>query len=163
MRNGESINLVGIYHPNTPKLLGNIYANENKIVTLNIYYAADSLKEEIKTFFGSNSGNLDFSNKEKSISAVKEWYEKYSGKDFVKLNIFEYQSLLSLGSSTVDLNVQGKGFLHVSNYLKGVVPEDSPYIELRWKTRKMAPLYAFYSNYLRKNMFDNGKVIFSSS
>lgn len=163
VRNGEDINLVGIYHPNTPKILDNIYAKGNKIVTLNIYYAADSLREEIKAFFGSDSGNLDFTNKEKSISEVKEWQEKYSGKEYVNLNIFEYQAVIPLGAATVDINTYGKGFIHVSNYLKGVRPEDTPYIELMWKTRKTTPLYAFYSNYLKKQIFDQGKVLFSNS
>ena len=163
VRNGEDINLVGIYHPNTPKILGNIYANENKIVSLNIYYAADSLREEIKTFFGSKPGNLDFVNKKKSISEVKKWYENYSNSEYVNLKIYEYQSLLSLGASAVDIKIQGKGFIHVSNYLRGVVPEDTPYIEMKWKTRKMAPLYAFYFNYLRKNILEKGEMIFSSS
>jgi len=162
VRSGTDIHLIGIYHPNTPSILKNIRTSDSKTVDINLYYAPNALQEEIETFFNSRTGNLDFKKKEKSIREVKAWYEGFCGKENVNLQIYEYKTMPSFGASLVDIGIQGKGFIHVSNYVRGVIPQDTPYIELHWKTQRMSPLYRFYSTYIRKKFQETITLIFSS-
>lgn len=48
----------------------------------------------------------------------------------------------------VDKGIKGNGFIHISHYIPGKLPSETPYIEIEWKTKLMSPLYNFYYNYL---------------
>jgi Ribonuclease G/E len=52
----------------------------------------------------------------------------------------------SFGASFVDIDNQGNGFIHISNYLRGVIPDKTPYFEINWKTKKKPNIYKYYSD-----------------
>lgn len=116
-------------------------------MTITIYYAADDLAESIAHFFGSDEGNLTFANKAKSIEEVLQWHQKHEFRSSIKLTLFEYTEFLPFGLSMVDKGYPGKGFIHVSHYLPQIIPAETPYIEMEWKTNNMPPIYHFYHGY----------------
>jgi len=61
----------------------------------------------------------------------------------------------------VDKGIRGKGFIHISNYLPRIVPEDTPYIEIEWKNNEMPALYQYYYNYLADFVSGNHQKISS--
>jgi len=152
IKNCEQLTLFGIYHPSTPLILEKIILNKHRTVHIDIFYASDELKNQIKNFFSSDNDNLDFKNKLKSLDAVKKWYNENEFKKNIKLNIFEYTDFYPLGFSMVDKGYKGKGFIHISNYLPNIVPAETPYIEVEWTTNTMPPLYKFYYNYINDNI-----------
>jgi hypothetical protein len=156
----QEIDLFGIFHPNTPKILENIQASSAKRVNVRVYYAADGLADEITKFFESESSNLKLSTKKSSLSAITQWIEQHESKSFIALRIYEYVDIPSFGASAIDINDSGNGFIHISNYLRGVAPEETPYVELYWKTRTKPPLYDFYLNYLRDRVLGKGNIIY---
>lgn len=159
IKQGEEITLVGIYHPNIRHIINNVYSNSNKKVKINLYYASDLIIDDVSNFFNSTNGTLNFKEKTNSLTEIKSWYEKQD-KTQIELKIYEYCSLLSIGASMIDMSVQGKGFIHISNYIKSVLPENTPYIEMKWRTRKMPPLYEFYYNYIIDNIITKSTLIF---
>ncbi|NTW88644.1 MAG: hypothetical protein HGB26_05875 [Desulfobulbaceae bacterium] len=144
---GSDLDFVGIYHPSLPRILGNIKFPFDRKVSITIYYAADGLADKIADFFGSDTGNLSFENKASSINQVKEWYEKHEFRSSIKLSLLEYTELLPFGLSMVDKGYSGKGFIHVSHYLPKIIPAETPYIEMEWRTNNMPPIYNFYHSY----------------
>ena len=159
---GIDINLFGIYHPNTPAILSNIQANQNKQVSINIYYASDKIKDELQTFFSDTKDNLGFEKKSESLNSVQKWIENNENKEYIKLKIFEYDFLPCFGASTIDISHYEKGFIHISNYINNILPKDTPYIELYWKTKFQPPLYKFYYDYLNAYILNKGKLIFEN-
>lgn len=153
VKKSNDIKLVGIYHPNTPRILEELEIKTSGKVDISIYYASDSLKDKISEFFNSDEGNLSFTNKIKSVKAIKDWYNSQPHKDNIELNVYEYNEFLSFGASSLNIDNPGKGFIHISNYLQGVVPDKTPYIEMEWLTESKPPLYKFYADYLYKTLF----------
>lgn len=144
---GTDLDFVGIYHPSLSAILGNIKMPFERKISITAYYAADELAETITEFFGSDAGNLSFGNKVRSIDQVKEWYDKAEFRSSIKLSLFEYTKLLPFGLSMVDKGYSGKGFIHVSHYLPKIIPAETPYIEMEWRTNAMPPIYHFYQSY----------------
>jgi hypothetical protein len=155
----ETLTLFGIYHPSTIKILESLKDVEDKNVVISIYYASDKLNTTIKEFFGSNEDKLDFKNKYKSQKEITDWYQNHSSKDKIELNIFEYEEFYPFGFSMVDHEIAQSGFIHFSNYIPKIIPEDTPYVEVEWKTNEMPPIYEFYYNYIKKNILKNCEYI----
>jgi len=151
----------GIYNPSVPNILQNIEMNQHKNIEIFVYYAAEKLDNEIFSFFGSNTDNLNPANRSISQKGIMEWYEKNEFKKNIKLSIFEYEKFITFGGSFVDIYTREKGFIHISNYINGIIPAETPYIELEWKTINKPPLYEFYFNYFNENIFRKGKMIFN--
>ncbi len=62
----------------------------------------------------------------------------------------------------IDKDIKGCGFIHFSNYLNGVVPSNTPYIEVEYKTNVYPPLYKYFKNYI-EDLLSKGtftKVLF---
>ncbi len=154
----ESLTLFGIYHPSTPHILSNIEVNQHRTVEINIYYASDALKDTIENFFGSSSCNLNFENKNQSILDVAKWYSGHEYSKNIKLNLFEYNNFYPFGFSMIDNGIMGKGFIHMSNYVPLVIPAETPYIEVEWKTKTMPPIYKFYNDYIKENIVLNADM-----
>lgn len=154
----ESITLFGIYHPNTPSILDKLEINDFKSVEINLYYASNDLQKHIEDFFSSNDENLNFTNKQVSIDKVKEWYKNHQYSKNIKLNVYEYKKFYPFGFSMLDYNIQAKGFIHISNYVPNIIPADTPYIEVEWKTKTMPPIYGFYFDYIQKNILLNKEI-----
>ncbi|MCQ2240246.1 hypothetical protein [Treponema sp.] len=149
----------GIYNPTALNSIKKIDFSDNRKVNIKVIYAADSLKEQISDLFGSKEGKLDFNNKQFSIAMIKDWYEKTQFRNNITLELFEYTALPTFGASFVDRNVEGKGFIHISNYLQNIVPDDTPYFELEYLTSKMPYLYNFYFDFFNSKIIPNLKRI----
>ncbi len=158
VKSSESLTLFGLYHPSTPMILQNIEINEFRNIEINIYYAGDNLKDTIEDFFSSSTDKLDFTNKERSQFEVLKWFQEHPYSKNIKLKIFEYNKFYPFGFSMIDNGIKGKGFIHMSNYVPNVVPEDTPYIEVEWKTNSMPPIYKFYYDYIMENIFLNTDI-----
>lgn len=143
------LDFIGIYNPSLPHILENLDFSIPRHVNITILYAADKLRASIEEFFGSSTENLDWQKKGSSMQNIVEWHKKNAHKEFIQLRIFEYDKMLPFGASMVDKGIQNKGFIHVSNYFPTVIPEQTPYIEVEWKTNDMPPLFSFYSRYLK--------------
>jgi hypothetical protein len=115
-----------------------------------VIYAADMLEQEIQDYFVGYEQSLD--DKRQSIESLCEFCAKHEFNDSITLRIFEYESMPSFGASFVDIDQQGYGFMHISNYIKGIVPNKTPYFELEWKLSKQQSLYKFYTDYYRNKV-----------
>ncbi len=158
VKSSKSLTLFGLYHPSTPMILQNIEINEFRYIEINIYYAGDNLKDVIENFFGSSTEKLDFTNKKKSQSEISTWAKKHPYAKNIKLKIFEYIEFYPFGFSMIDDGIKGKGFIHMSNYVPNVIPEETPYIEVEWKTHTMPPIYSFYHDYIKHNILLNKNI-----
>lgn len=139
----------GIYNPTTVESIKKIDCSDNRKINVTVVYAADKLKDKIRKFFGSDKEKLDPSNKKKSIASIREYCK---GKPNITLSLKEYSELSTFGASLVDFNASGKGFMHISNYLQGVVPDKTPYFELEYLTERMPFLYKFYLDFFHNNI-----------
>ncbi|OHD06928.1 MAG: hypothetical protein A2Y41_10410 [Spirochaetes bacterium GWB1_36_13] len=153
VKHSAELEFIGIYHPSLPSILNQIDINEHRKIKINIYYAKDEISKQIEEFFGVKVGKLNLKEKSLSIDSIKKWYESLNQKSNITLNIYEYSHFIPFGASLVDKGFQGKGFIHISNYLPRILPDDTPYIEVEWKTNDMPPLYSFYYKYLNDFMF----------
>lgn len=144
----SELDFVGIFHPSLPTILSNVKMATERKLNVCIYYAADALFNTVDHFFGSREGNLSPNNKAESIQKVLEWHDNHPFRSSVKLSIFEYSEFLPFGVSMVDKGFSGKGFIHVSHYVPRIIPAETPYIEMEWKTNNMPPIYYFYYDYL---------------
>ena len=144
LKNATKVIFYGIYNPTTAESVKKINCSGNGKIDITVVYAADNLKDEIKRFFGSDAGKLDPSNKQKSIEAIKEYC---SGNRNISLHLKEYTEMPTFGASLLDSDTSGKGFMHISNYLQGIIPDDTPYFELEYLTEKKPFLYEFYLDF----------------
>ena len=137
--------LFGIYHPNTPEIIENITSNDYRDIKIEIYYASDALEDDILKFFGTKNNDYKIETKKKSINKLLEM------KDLnpkLIIDLYEYNSFFPFGFSMIDKDIKGCGFIHFSNYLNGIVPANTPYIEVEYKTNVYPPLYKFYKDYI---------------
>jgi hypothetical protein len=159
VKNCSTLTLFGIYQPSVLKIIECIDITENKTVVINIYYASDRLKNEIEYFFNETSNNLDVSKKSESQKSINKWHQNHRYKKNIKINILEYQEFYPFGFSMIDHDISQKGFIHFSNYLPQVIPEDTPYVEVEWKTKNMPPIYRFYYDYIKENILENKNIL----
>ena len=151
VENCSELILFGIYHPNTPKILEKISHNNFRRIQIQIYFASDELENEIRSFFNSSDTGLTTSTKRESLKLINKYKSENPKLD---IKIHEYKSFYPFGFSMVDKDVKGNGFIHFSNYLTGIIPADTPYIEVEYKTNIFPPLYKFYKDYI-SNLFRN--------
>lgn len=152
IRSGSDIIFYGIYNKNVPYLLQEMDINEHRKVNIQIIYASDSLKDEIKIFFETDKENLNIKTKKESLEKVMNWLNNHSFRENINLELFEYTILPSFGASFLDYNTQGSGFIHISNYLRGIIPDKTPYFEVEWKTKNMQAIYKFYKEFYEKKI-----------
>ena len=145
-KNGRNFTFMGIYNPAMPKILDLINVNPDEQYNIEVIYAADCLKDGIKDFFGSDEGKLCFENKQKSFDGVIEWHKKLTNPVNICLDVREYVQLPLFGLSFIDREKEN-GFIHVSNFLKGVLPKDTPYIEACANDDKDG-LFSLYKDYM---------------
>lgn len=156
LKQASSVIFYGIYNPTTVNSIKEIDCSDNRKVDITVIYAADELRDDIHYFFNSNSGKLDSSNKQKSISDIKAYC---ATKTNISLHLKEYEVLPTFGASFIDFETSGKGFMHISNYLQCVVPDETPYFELEYLTDKMPYLYEYYFTYFNKVILKNLKEV----
>ena len=149
IKKATEITFYGIYNPSVSSTLKNLDVSDSRKVKVTVIYAADSLEDNIRDFFGSSTDKLDFSNKQKSIDDVKSWLNSLPSGHNVNLKLFEYDFMPNFGASFIDSDISGKGFIHISNYLRGVLPKDTPYFELNYHANKMPFLYKFYYEHFK--------------
>lgn len=149
LKHASNVIFYGIYNPTTVNSIQKIDCSDGRIIDITVVFAADTLKESIKEFFNSDSQKLEFSNKQKSIEAIKEYCKT---KQNISLHIKEYETLPTFGASFVDYGTSGKGFMHISNYLQGIIPDETPYFNLEYLTEKMPFLYEYYYNYFNNTV-----------
>lgn len=142
----------GIYNKNVPNMIQKININEHRKVNIQVIYASDLLDDEIKSFFETNEGNLNIKTKKESLEKTMIWFDSHNFKENINLELFEYTTLPSFGASFLDYNIQGSGFIHISNYLRGIIPSITPYFEVEWKTKNMQPIYKFYKEFYEKKI-----------
>jgi len=147
LRNCSDVVFYGIYHKTLPDILSNIKINNFKNINITAIYAADILEQEITTYFVGYEQSLN--DKKQSIDGLIKFRENHQFKDNIVLRILEYDMMPSFGASFVDVDQQGCGFIHISNYIKGIIPSKTPYFELEWKLSKQQSLYKFYADYYR--------------
>ena len=159
VQNCTEIQFYGIYNKSVLNIIKNIHVNEKRDVSISIAYASDNLEKAIKEYFVSDSDKLNIETKKVSINVILNWYKNHKFKEFIKLNLFEYEEIPSFGASFVDLNIQGSGFIHISNYLRNVAPDKTPYFEISWNTKKMPSIYKYYRDLYVENIASNFKKI----
>lgn len=135
--------LYGIYHPNTPDILSAIDLTVDTKIDIDIYFASADINDELQDFFVPNGPAMELSTRDDSLNRIRSWARAH--KSQVQIGLYEYRKLPTFGLSAIDYRSQDHGFIHVSHYIRGVEPEETPYIELTWKTKKPHPLYQFYS------------------
>ncbi len=155
----SDLQFYGIYNKSVPDIIKNIEVNEKRKISISVVYAADTLKDAIKEFFNSETEKLRIETKNESIRLLIDWYENNYFKDFIKLKIFEYDEIASFGASFVDIDNQGNGFIHISNYIRGVIPDNTPYFEISWKTKNMPYIYKYYYDLYKNNILERFKRI----
>jgi len=148
VKDSSELDFIGIYNPSLPETLKKIDFTNNRSIDVTILYAADSLKNEVKDFFGADDGNLDWVKKQKSFNDIVDWHKNHEHKHLIRINIFEYIKFLPFGASLLDKGISGKGFIHISHYIPKVIPAVTPYIEAEWKTNLKSPIYGYYHKYL---------------
>lgn len=158
-KNASELTFYGIYHPNVWRVLNNLDVTDGRSIKINIIYAGNKLRKKIANFFCSDQYMLSFDNKSGSIQDIKDWYRNLPYGNNVQINIFEYYTLPTFGAAFIDSNLPGKGFIHISNYLEDVIPSETPYFELFYKTDKMPFLYKFYYDYYNEKIRPNLKRI----
>ena len=152
LKHASTVIFYGIYNPTTVKSIKKIDCTDGRKIDITVIYAADTLKESITEFFNSDSQKLDFCNKQKSIEAIKDYCNNIQN---ISLHLKEYETLPTFGASFVDYGISGKGFMHISNYLQCIIPDDTPYFELEYLTEKMPFLYEYYYNYFNTTVLKN--------
>lgn len=155
----SSILFYGIYNQTVPRIIENIEINEKRKVSINILYAGDDIKSLITEYFKSNVQKLDIATKVESIQLINKWHSSHPYKEQINLKLFEYHEMPSFGASFVDINNQGNGFIHISNYLRSIVPDKTPYFEIEWKTKSMPHIYKYYHSYLNDIVIPNLTII----
>ncbi len=139
--------LFGIYHPNTPKIIKEINTNNIRDVNIKIYYASNKLENQMLEFFNTDEIDYKIPTKQKSIEEI---YKLKNSSNKIKIQIYEYEDFFPFGFSVIDKDMKGSGFIHFSSYLNGIMPKDSPYIEVEYKTKVYPPLYKFYKDYIER-------------
>jgi hypothetical protein len=150
LRNCSDVVFYGIYHKTLPDILSNIIINNYKNINITAIYAADILEQRIENYFVNYDQSLI--DKKQSIESLIKFRENHKFKDNIVLRILEYDKMPSFGASFVDVDQQGCGFMHISNYIRGIVPDKTPYFELEWKFSKQQSLYKFYADYYREKI-----------
>jgi hypothetical protein len=147
LRNCSDVVFYGIYHKTLPDILSNIEINNYKNINITAIYAADILKKEIEAYFVNYNQSL--TDKKQSIESLTKFRLNHQFKENIVLRILEYDTMPSFGASFIDIDQHGYGFMHISNYIKGIPPDKTPYFELEWKLSKQQSLYKFYADYYR--------------
>jgi hypothetical protein len=160
--NCSEICFYGIYNMAVPGIVNNISINEFRKLKLTVLYASDTLTLQINDFFNSDIEKLKIQTKMKSIEEVINWHTNHEFKSNIGISILEYNDLPSFGASFVDLNIQGKGFMHISNYIRNVIPDKTPYFEVEWKTKKMPSIYDYYYQYYQMNIITKANLIYKA-
>lgn len=151
LSNCSDVVFYGIYHKSLPEILSNILINNSKKIYITAIYAADVLEQEIRAYFADYDQSLK--DKRQSIENLIKFRADHKFEDNISLKILEYDTMPSFGASFVDVDQQGYGFIHISNYIKGIVPDKTPYFELEWKLSKQQSLYKFYADYYRNKIY----------
>ena len=112
-------------------------------------YVSDDMGKAICGLLELKREDLFLPQKKDSIRRLREWHAGHSEREHIALDLWEYDKLFPFGASATDLDTPGVGVIHLSQYLRGVRPEDSPFLELFWNTQEVPPLYAYYRDYLR--------------
>lgn len=159
VKTATEIIFYGIYNPSVCNTLKNLNFSDGRKISINVIYASNSLKETIKDFFCCSTDKLDFSNKAMSIADLKSWFDSLPKGHNISLKLFEYDTMPDFGASLIDYDISGKGFIHISNYLRGVQPKDTPYFELNYHADKMPFLYKFYYDYFKNILGTSVKEI----
>jgi len=157
LRNCSDVVFYGIYNKTLPDILSNIEINNYKNINITAIYAADILEQEIKAYFVSYDQSL--TDKKQSIESLTKFRVNHQFKENIVLRILEYDTMPSFGASFVDVEQQGCGFIHISNYIKGIPPDKTPYFELEWKLSKQQSLYKFYADYYRNIIIPSLKEV----
>jgi hypothetical protein len=147
LRNCSDVVFYGIYNKTLPDILSNILVDNSKKINITAVYAADTLEREIEAYFVGYDQSLN--DKRQSIESLTKFRANHQFKDNIALRILEYDAMPSFGASFVDVDQQGYGFIHISNYIKGITPDKTPYFELEWKLSKQQSLYKFFADYYR--------------
>ena len=155
IKKASSVIFYGIYNSSVLESIQEIDFTDNRPIDITVIYAADELKVSIEKFFNSNTGKLDFSNKKNSIESVKSFCSTKN----IKLHLKEYVSMPTFGASFIDYSSSGNGFMHISNYLRNVIPDDTPFFELQYLTDIMPYLYKYYYNHFNNDILRELKEI----
>ncbi len=160
VKRATDLNFIGLCHGGLIETLNQIEANQHKKVVIKVYFPNDSIMKQIVEVFAFDRNEYNIDRKKEVIERLKKWVDTHPAKKYIFLEIYEYNELLTFGASTIDLDVPDKGFIHISHYLKGISPKDTPYMEIYWKTQKMPPLYKLYRDHLQRTVFETSRKVF---
>ncbi|GAB6091738.1 nucleotidyl cyclase domain-containing protein [Spirochaeta dissipatitropha] len=144
IENASHVVLYGIYHPNLIDILSSLKLKSRNSISFDVYFASSDLSKQLTNFFGQTDKIFDIEKRNETIIYIKSWAEK--NLDFVTVNVYEYTDFPTFGLSAINFHQQDSGFIHASHYINSIKPEETPYIELAWKTKRPHPLYSFYSH-----------------
>lgn len=160
VKGANDLHFIGLCHSGLIETLNQIEANQHKEVVIRVYFPNDSIMKQIVEVFAFDRNEYNIDRKKEVIEELKKWLDNHPDKKYISLEIYEYSEFLTFGASTIDLDSPDKGFIHISHYLKGISPKDTPYMEIYWKTQKMPPLYKLYKYHLQRTVFGISKKIF---
>ncbi len=153
VKEANDLRFIGLCHSSLIETLNQIEANQHKEVTIRVYFPEDNILNQIVKVFAFDSNEYNVGRKQEVIKELNKWLNDHSNKKYIRLKIDEYSEFLTFGASTVDVDSPDKGFIHISHYLKGISPNDTPYMEIYWKTQKKPPLYKLYKDHLQRTVF----------
>ena len=160
----SDLNFIGLCHNSLIGTLNQIEANRHRRVKIRVYFPKDEILDQMVKAFAFEQDKYSVERKGVVIARLKEWVSSFTNKEYVVLEIYEYKEFLTYGASTVDLEMPDKGFIHISHYLKGIPPEESPYIEVYWKIHSVPPpLYKLYKEHLQSTVFRTSTLVFTNN
>lgn len=159
VKEASDLYFIGLTHSGLVETLNQIEANQYKKVGIRVYFPSDSILNQIVKVFDFDRNEYNIDRKKEVIKKLRKWLNEHDFKKHILLEIYEYNEFLTFGASAIDLDSPDKGFIHISHYLKGISPNDTPYMEIYWKTQKMPPLYKFYKEHLQKTILETSKKI----
>jgi len=159
VKEASDLYFIGLSHSGLVETLNQIEANQYKKVGIRVYFPSDSILNQIVKVFDFDRNEYNRDRKKEVIKELRKWLNEHDFKKHILLEIYEYNEFLTFGASAIDLDSPDKGFIHISHYLKGISPKDTPYMEIYWKTQKMPPLYKLYKEHLQKTILETSKKI----
>jgi len=159
VKEASDLYFIGLSHSGLVEILNQIEANQYKKVGIRVYFPSDSILNQIVKVFDFDRNEYNRDRKKEVIKELRKWLNEHDFKKYILLEIYEYSEFLTFGASAIDLDSPDKGFIHISHYLKGISPKDTPYMEIYWKTQKMPPLYKLYKEHLQKTILETSKKI----
>ena len=140
LRAASRVTFLGLTYQHLSEILNLIGPQANEI---NLCIPDENAIREADRFFGPG---LRWTPREDVLRIFQEWA---SARERTQTRVLVYHNVPPFGATLVESESSDRGFLHLSMYLKGILPENTPFTEVVWsRTARPSKLYEFYSHYI---------------